>query len=120
MKKIIFISFVTAFVACGKEGSGGKASIHGYAKHHALSIPGTTIYIKYGAKESPGTNPSLYDASVKADSKAYYEFVNLKRGDYYLYGVGYDSTIAAPVIGGIPVQIEKSNSVVPIDVPITE
>ena len=121
MKNILRLSIITLVLfSCGKEGPGGKASINGYVKHHAKAIPGAIVYIKYGVKESPGTNVTYYDANVKADAQAHYEFVNLKSGNYYLYGVGYDSAIVAPVTGGIPVQIKKNNAVVTTDVPVTE
>ena len=116
---IALIATVLLF-SCGKEGPGGKAAIQGYVKHHSALIPGAVVYIKYGAKDSPGTNVTYYDASVTADSKAHYEFVDLRAGDYYLFSVGFDSSIVMPVSGGIPVIIKSKTQTVITDVPVTE
>lgn len=105
--------------SCHKEGTGGKSSVSGSVKHHSALIPNSVVYIKYGAKEFPGTNTSLYDASVTADANAHYEFKNLRKGDYYLYGVGYDNTIMETVTGGIAVTL-KYNKESSTDVPVTE
>ena len=106
--------------SCHKEGPGGKAVIKGLVKHHSKSIPGAVVYIKYGVKESPGTNVTYYDASVTADTSANYSFVDLKRGDYYLFSIGYDSSIVNTVSGGIPVEIKSKTENVETDVPVTE
>lgn len=108
------------FISCGKEGPGGKAAIVGTVKHHSATIPGAVAYIKYGTTESPGTNVTYYDANVTADAQAHYEFPDLKRGDYYVFAVGFDSAIAQPVYGGIPVEIKSKTETVTADVPVTE
>lgn len=106
--------------SCKKEGDGGSATITGYTKHHAKPISSAVIYIKYGAKEFPGTSPSSYDASVTSDANGKFEFKNLNKGNYYLFGSGYDSAISAPVIGGVPVNIKNKGETVNANVPITE
>jgi len=108
------------FSSCGKEGLGGEAVIKGYVKHHSAPIPNAVVYIKFGSKESPGSNTSSYDESVTADANAFYEITGLKKGDYYLYGVGMDTAISKAVVGGIPVEIKKRKEVVQADVPVTE
>lgn len=109
--------------SCHKEGIGGKASISGLVKHHDALIPNATVYIKYGATEFPGVDVSIYDESVIADAKANYEFVNLYKGDYFIYGVGIDVNGGVansfPVTGGISTKI-KHNKAYNIDVPVTE
>jgi hypothetical protein len=106
--------------ACGKEGPGGKATIKGYVMHHSDPIPGAVVYIKYGVSESPGTDVTYYDASVNADTSAYFEFTNLKKGDYYLFGVGFDPAITETVSGGVPVKISSKSETVETNVPVTE
>ena len=121
MKKIISLLLVASlFVTCGKEGPGGKGSIGGLVKHNSKLIPGAVVYIKYGAKESPGTDVTYYDASINADANAHYEFPDLKRGDYYLFGIGFDSSMVKTVIGGIPVTIKNKTESVQADIPLTE
>lgn len=115
---IIFLSGIMA-VACKKEGPGGKSSVSGAVKHHTELIPNAIVYIKYDAKEFPGANVSIYDASSPADANAHYEFKELQKGDYYLYAVGYDSTEQVQVTGGIGVKL-KRNEAKATDVPVTE
>lgn len=116
---ILFYALCIFTFSCGKEGPGGKGGIKGVVRHHAKPIPGAVVYIKYGAKESAGTNTTYYDASVNADANAAYEFTDLKKGDYYLLGIGFDSSIVQVVTGGVPVSIGK-NEIVQADVPVTE
>jgi len=116
---IAVLSIVILFNACKKEGTGGKSIIKGYAKHHSLPIPNCVIYIKYGAVDFPGSNTSKYDASVTANASGYYEFTNLRKGNYYLYGVGYDASIMEAVTGGVGVKI-RQNETKNLDVPVTE
>jgi hypothetical protein len=115
---VVLLILITA-VSCRKEGPGGKSSVTGLAVHHDTPIPGCVIYIKYNAKEFPGTDVSKYDASVVADGNARYEFKDLRRGDYYLYGVGYDANISLPVTGGVGVTL-KYNKEKELNVPVTE
>lgn len=120
--KFVFFVFtnVLFFWACTKEGTGGKASINGHVKHHEASIPNAAVYIKYGAKEFPGITTANYDDStLSSSSDAHYEFINLQKGDYYLYAFGFDTAINAYVKGGLPIKIKKSQ-VLETDVPVTE
>jgi hypothetical protein len=123
LNKLILLSFglitVTAFYSCKKEGTGGKASVSGTVYHHEAPIASTVVYIKYGATEFPGVDPALYDNSVTADANAHYEFKDLQKGDYYLYGVGYDKGISKIVQGGIGIRL-KNKQAFTSDVPVTE
>jgi hypothetical protein len=107
----------TAFSSCKKEGTGGKSSISGRVMHHEAAIPGATIYIKYGAIDFPGSNATSYDASVISNAQGDYKFEGLQKGDYYLYGMGYDTS--GELRGGIAVKIRR-NEDKEINVPITE
>lgn len=110
--------------SCKKNGVGGEAEIGCHVKHHSTLIPGARIYIKYGAKEFPGKDVSVYDdnkvSGTVGESKAHTHFTNLLRGNYYLYSVGYDSSISKTVTGGIPVEIKDSHEHLEVDVPVTE
>ena len=74
----------------------------------------------YGTKEFPGTNTSQYNAAVLADTNSFYRFDGLKKGDYYLYAAGFDSTGPYQVSGGIPVKIRSKTEHKNTDVPVTE
>lgn len=121
----IAVFVVAATVAsCKKNGIGGEAEIGIHVKHHSALIPGARVYIKYGAKEFPGKDVSLYDdnkeSGIVGESKAHTHFTNLLRGNYYLYSTGYDSSISKTVAGGVPVEIKDSHEHLEVTVPVTE
>ncbi|MBI2721954.1 MAG: hypothetical protein HYX39_07250 [Bacteroidetes bacterium] len=111
---------VTTLPSCKKEGPGGKASISGRILHHSLPITNATIYIKYGAQEFPGTDPSAYDVSVTAGTDGTYAFIELRKGNYYLFSIGYDSAISQTVKGGIPIRIKSKTENITSDIPVVE
>jgi hypothetical protein len=115
---LCLLSISLLLTSCHKEGAGGKASITGSVKHHSAVIPNAVVYIKYGATEFPGTTLSEYDDQVTADANGHYEFTSLYKGNYYLYGVGYDPSFGL-VTGGISVDLNKNRSY-SVDVPVTE
>lgn len=105
--------------SCAEEGPGGSATINGTTAHHDDPIPDCKVYIRYGSKESPGTDPALYDDSTSSNSEARFSFPGLERGEYYVYAVGFDSAIGEPVRAGAPVDL-KSGQTVDIVIPVTE
>ncbi len=111
--------FLLAVSACNNEGFEGNASISGTVLHHSAPIPFATVYINFGAKELPGTTLTDFDASVVADRNGDYVIKNLKKGNYYLYGFGYDSTIIQSVKGGLPVVLAKDEDK-KVNVAVTE
>lgn len=113
------IIIVFTLGSCKKEGTGGKSSVSGNVKHHQELIPNAIVYIKYGATEFPGGDVSIYDDKVSSDTNAHFEFKNLQKGDYYLYGVGYDFTGSYTVVGGVGVTLKRNKST-EIDIPVTE
>jgi hypothetical protein len=116
----IFLAVVLLlFTSCHKPGTGGHSSVSGNVKHHSKLIPNAIVYIKYGATEFPGTDVSKYDASITSDTNAHYEFKDLRKGDYYLYGVGWDNSVMQQVAGGIGIKLKYNNANVN-DVPVTE
>jgi hypothetical protein len=108
IKSIMTVATASAliFAGCKKDGTGGDAALGVTAKHHGSTIPGTVIYIKYGAEDFPGEDVTQYDASVTANSSGYAEIPNLRYGKYYIYGVGFDSSVQETVKGGMPIKIK--------------
>lgn len=125
IKKIVFgigaLLLLAGFVSCKKNQLGGKGSIKGKVAHHGKAIANATVYIKFDTQDSPGDDVSSYDAHVDADAEGNYEFPNIYKGSYYLYGVGEDYSIPPPytVVGGVPVKV-RTKEKVSIDVPVTE
>lgn len=109
------------FSGCNPEpGPGGKAEIRGTAAHHANPIPGTRVFIKYDAINSPGTSSSVYDDSTVAGSDGRFVFPDLQKGPYYVYGIGWDSTVDAEVRAGIPVVLTEKDEIEDVILPVTE
>lgn len=121
MKKILALCGLFILIlsySCKKNQLGGKATIEGNVMHHAKLIPNAIVYIKFGAKEFPGADVSAYDDKVAADGNGHYS-ITCYKGDYYLYGVGYDDQLKDDVYGGVPVHI-RNNEKVQVDVAVTE
>lgn len=116
----LFIAF--AFIACKKNGTGGQVTVAAITKHHDRHIPFSTVYIKYGAKDFPGADVSKYDASQQTDKEGHTHFENLRYGNYYFYGIGYDSVAQATVKGGVALKIKwkERKEEIELNVPITE
>lgn len=110
--KILFLTIAISLIniSCKKEGPGGKSSVKGIVKHHALNIANAVVYIKYGSKDFPGSDVNSYDTKVTADANGNYEITGLQKGDYYLYSVGYDPFIFQNVYGGLPVTLKKGET----------
>lgn len=116
---LFFVLLSGGMSSCHKEGIGGNASISGTVYHHDEPIPNCVVYIKFNASDFPGDDQTDYNTSVTADASGHFEFTKLYKGEYYLFGKGYDNKIMAIVKGGIPVKI-KRNKVITQDVPVTE
>ncbi len=113
----------TTAVSCKKAGTGGDAVIVADIKHHETPIKGATLYVKYNAEDLPSDPTNNYDLKIVGDAKEdHIHIEGLKWGKYYLYAVGFDSTISKPVIGGIGHKIKWSNRKAEIDlaVPVAE
>ena len=129
---LILISSVFIINSCSKKedeetivtipaGTGGKAAITGHVMHHDDAIPNAMVYIKYGATELPGTTPNVYDDSTQASaSDAHYKFEGLQKGNYYVFGTGYDTSCVCNVFGGVSILISMETETVESNVPVTE
>ena len=116
---LLMVGVTFAITGCVEAGPGGTARVDGVTAHHDLPIPNTKVYIQYGSLLSPGTDPGLYDDSTTSNGNAQFSFTGLQKGDYYIYGIGFDSTIGEVVRAGIPVSL-KSGDAVDVIVPVTE
>lgn len=102
-------------------GKGGSATLIVNPQHHEVdsNIKRCKVYIKYGAVDAPSNG--IYDDSatcVVANNKALATFTALKNGNYYLYGVGFDTT-AGCISGGIGYTISQQSSQT-MFLPVTE
>jgi len=118
---LVFISIIS-ILSCRKEetlaGKGGNATLTITPQHHGLNIANSKVYIKYNAKNTP----SFYDDSVQTSMQNGIPtavFTQLTKGDYYIYGIGIDTSIMQTVKGGIPYTIENETAQT-IYLPVTE
>jgi hypothetical protein len=122
---VIGIAITTA---CNKGGTGGKATLVVYLKHHGITVKNhvgypDTVFVKFGADELPGTAANDFDAIfVGAQGEDYVRCEGLKKGKYYLYAAGMDSAGPYRVTGGIPYQIKfrDRKDEINIDIPVKE
>jgi hypothetical protein len=117
---LTFSSLIIFLFACEKGGPGGSGYIKGQCIHHTTIVPWDTIGIKYNATQLPGVTQQDYDAITHADSTGHFSFGPLKKGNYYLYGWGYDSTRAVGVTGGQAVKLTSNSDVDNMILYITE
>ncbi len=107
-----------AMFACKKNQAGGKSSIAGTVAHHGKLIPYSRVFIKYGATEFPGSDTTKYDAKFVTGADAAYSF-KLYKGNYFLFGYGYDNGVPGTVTGGVPYTL-RTNENKKLEVPVTE
>lgn len=96
-------------------GKGGYGTLKVTPRHHSRQIDSCMIYIKYNAVDAPVDN--RYDDSAKTvliGGIPVATFTELKKGNYYLYGYGWDPKLTPPaaVKGGFayPLQTENEQS----------
>jgi hypothetical protein len=126
---LVFISlFLIAITGCRKEntntciaGTGGDIAIGFSPEHHGDPIYGATVYIEFNTQSSPG-HLSDFDLVVEGEANEdHIHAENMKCGDYFVYCVGYDSSQADIVRGGIPIRVgENGGHHVNFTVPVTE
>lgn len=116
-------------VACKKDknentgGKGGNAELRVTPYHHNLDtnqIYTCTVYIKYNTRDMPANR--VYDDSAvctRIGDSSIAVFSGLKKGDYYLFGKGYDPKILQDVEGGKPYTI-SNETVQSVPLPVTE
>jgi hypothetical protein len=103
---------------CKKNQLGGKSSVSGTVTHHEKLIPFSRVFVKFNAKEFPGSDTTKYDHRIETGADGKYTF-SCYKGDYYLYGKGFDTGISEVVTGGIHVKV-RSNENVDATVHVTE
>jgi len=131
-KKIFFLLALIFIFSCKKAedkcigGSGGSLTLKVYLQHSEHAVVNLknyrdTVYIKYNVTEFPGYDLSAYDATLIGEWPGDYVTVpNLKCGNYFIYGVGYESVHGYRVAGGIPFTTDKKEGEVSVTIPVSE
>jgi hypothetical protein len=103
-------------------GKGGKARLLVTPQHHGVNIDSCMVYIRYKSSDAPGDG--RYDDSARCapvNGKPVATFSELRKGNYYLYGRGWDPQISETVEGGIPYTIpDETEASYPLTLPVTE
>lgn len=103
-------------------GPGGNATLKVTPRHHGRQIDSCMIYIKYNAVNPPAD--SLYDDSARCvliNGLPIATFAGLKKGNYYIFGYGWDPQLTPPqhVRGGTPWTITEE-TLQKLDIPVSE
>ncbi len=127
MRIFFFTTLITTLLTIGSctkkpsAGLGGNANLNIKVYHHATPIDSCTIYIKFNSSEA--VSLSEYDLTQKlvldSNGNSYTIFSGLKKGDYYIYGEGWDPSISNNVKGGLPYTIKDETDLM-ISIPVTE
>jgi hypothetical protein len=132
MKKYFLVGTALIIIFCSascrkdgtpvcKAGQGGNATLLVFPQHHGHPIVGATAYVAYGTLVYPGALSSfnLVVAGEPAEEHIHVDGMNC--GDYFIYCVGYDSTISQTVRGGLPFSLSPlQTGEVNVYVPVTE
>ncbi|MEP7171730.1 MAG: hypothetical protein ABI855_20320 [Bacteroidota bacterium] len=112
---------------CQLAGSGGATTIVAHLQHHGKPILNRanyrdTAYVKFNATELPGTSPWLFDLTFVGDDvgEDHVHLDGLKAGKYYIYMVGFDTTISQRVTGGMPYTLTQTAGEVNVNFAVTE
>jgi hypothetical protein len=117
-----------SIVSCSKPGTGGNATLVVFPQHHGRAIINhvgypDTVFLKFGAKELPGLKAGDYDTYfIGKTGEDHVHCTGLKAGQYFLFGVGYDSTGLYRVAGGMSYKLKYKDrkSETDIDLAVTE
>ena len=100
-------------------GKGGNASLKVTPQHHGDNIDSCTVFLKYNVQDMPTDGYDEEIICVMENGKPVATFTGLKKGDYYVYGRGWDPDIEQVVVGGTPYKITEDRTY-DINVPVTE
>jgi len=112
----LMLGLVLLFSSCGRDekndvdiaGKGGNATMRISPVHGASEvIEGCILYLKYNSQDKPSDD--RYDETVACtmvDGHPQGSFTGLKKGDYYIFGKGYNPDHGDTVKGGYPYHID--------------
>ncbi|MBS1616499.1 MAG: hypothetical protein JST06_10330 [Bacteroidetes bacterium] len=95
-------------------GDGGNTQVVVFATRGGDTILNTagndTVYVKYGASQSPGTDPALYDKAFAGEQgENHIHLTRLKCGTYFLYRVSWDPLSQQRYSGTVAISFTKTS-----------
>lgn len=119
MKNMILLIALAGLIACKKNGTGGSTDVVAFTAHHSKPIFGSTVYVKFDARELPQDPTGNYDLVIAGEpNEDHVHIPDLLPGNYFLYATGFDSTIKQPVKGGVPLNISRKDKKKELEVDI--
>jgi hypothetical protein len=121
-----FLAILASFIflgSCKKGDTGGEATLVAHLTHHDEHIEGATLYVRFDQAEMPSDIETNYDLRLEdAEMEGHIHIEGLRYGEYYLYAVGFDSTMMHHVVGGVGVQIKwgERDEEIEVDIPMVE
>ena len=121
---LMSIAFLLFTISCNRKdkdevaGKGGNAILKITPQHHGQDIDSCKVYIKYNTLDAANS----YDDSawvIQVNERPVAMFSGLKKGNYYVFGKGWDPSIVQNVKGGIPYTITEEKTL-EITLPVTE
>lgn len=104
-------------------GAGGLATLKITPRHHGRQIDSCMIYVKYNTLNPPPADSSYDDSArcILINGVPTATFGNLKKGNYYFFGYGWDPLLSPPqaVRGGLP-WIINEETLQSFDLPVSE
>lgn len=86
----------------------GPYTLYVRTVHHSWYTTGLPVYLKYTNSGFPGKDSSVYDLKAITNDDGQAAFPKLFAGKYWVYASGFDSTIAAHVLGYDSVTISNA------------
>ncbi len=123
---LITVSVSSCKKKCKEAGTGGEVTIAAFPQHHGKTIYNQTnyldtVYLKFNTQNNPGSNLTSYDTYfVGEEGEDHVHMEGLKCGEYYIYAVGFDTSINQRVTGGIPYSFDKESGEIDLPIPVTE
>lgn len=119
---ILLGGLICLATSCNKTDDPPTATLHITPRHHGRQIDSCMVYIKYNAINPPADG--RYDDSAKCirvDSLPVATISGLKKGNYYLYGYGWDPQLTPPqhVKGGQSYPIQEATTQI-VDLAVSE
>jgi hypothetical protein len=114
--------------SCCKPGTGGNATLVVFPQHHGKAITNhvgypDTVFVKFNVKELPGLKAGDYDTYfIGTGEEDHVTCTGLKCGQYFLYGVGFDSIGNYRVAGGMSYKLKhkERKGETNVDLAVTE
>lgn len=105
-----------------KAGHTGNVSVYVFMKHEEHQIGNLknyrdTVYIKYNAVTSPGTEPTDYDSTFIGDYPSDFVLIpNLSCGNYFIYEVGFNNIHSERATGEMVLKVEHNDGVMNVTI----